>query len=92
MSERTQLVVVNEALSSERHVISGVAQKSILDPLLFLVFVNDLPEKMKELECFAFADHFKVIVKGQDEINLGTNILSKWCEENQMSMNAKKAP
>ena len=87
LSEKKQFLVVNEASSSERH---GVPQGSILGPLLFLVFANDLPENMKELECFAFAADFKVIVKRQDEINLSTNILSKWCEENQMSMNAKK--
>jgi hypothetical protein len=55
LSQRQQFVVINGHSSSLIHILLGVPQGSILGPLLFLVYINDLPNCSKLLS-FLFAD------------------------------------
>ena len=59
LSERRQRFVVNGAHSEWRDITSGIPQGSVLGPILFLIFINDLPKVIKCL-IKLFADDAKL--------------------------------
>ena len=73
---------------------SGVPQSSNLGPLLFLLFINDLPDRITS-EKNLFADDLKLfqrIVSPQDCVKLQHNIdiVVQWCHENRLTLNEDK--
>ena len=94
LSNRRQCVVLNGKKSSWQDVKSGVPQRSILGPLLFLVYVNDLPRSISS-QVFLFADDTKLIrsiCTLADHAQLQTDLdnLTKWCDAWQLNFNATK--
>ena len=61
LNNRKQKVIVNGAQSEWNNVTSGIPQGGVLSPILFVLYINDLPEGM-ESEIFLFADDTKVYI------------------------------
>ena len=92
LSGKLQRVVLNGQTSSWRPVLAGVPQGSILDPLLFLIYINDLPDELKS-NAKLFADDTSLfsIVKDEDEsanaLNYDLSQISKWAFNWKMLFN-----
>ena len=94
LDNREQRVVLNGNFSSWRKVVSGVPQGSVLGPTLFLIYINDLDEKLSS-NVLKFADDTKLIhqIKSpQDMHTLQTDLdtLTDWANEWQMCFNVDK--
>ena len=88
LSDRTQRVRVDGKLSEEVRVTSGVQQGSVLGPLLFLAYVNDIWRNM-ESTIRLFADDcviYRKIIKSEDmdKLKKGLDRLEEWATENEI--------
>ena len=95
LHRRTQYVDLFGHGSSEFEISSGVPQGFHLGPLLFLIFINDLPNFIKFCKLLLFADDTKIFleISTSDDLTLlqdDLNSFSNWCEANYMSLNISK--
>ena len=72
-SDRTMRTNVGGFLSTLRKVVSGVPQGSVLGPLLFVIFINDLHGDLSN-KCKLFADDLKLIVDASNILSINKNI------------------
>ena len=66
LSDRSQYTVVDGTSSGVERVSTGVPQGSILGPLLFTCYINDLPKYSGDVEPFLYADDTALLAKGKD--------------------------
>ena len=89
-------VGASSSLSNERVVTSGVPQGSVLGPLLFLIYINDLPTVVFSSLALLIADDLKLIFNGRAEqeslekLQIDLQALHNWSVQNHLLFNLKK--
>lgn len=91
LENRCQRVKVNGSYSDYNPVVSGIPQGSILGPLLFIIFINDLPECVNSL-CKIFADDTKIYSSSDNQKLLQDDLLAllDWSRKWQLKFNIDK--
>ena len=91
---RSQTVVLNGNNSGELPVSSGVPQGSVLGPILFLLYINDLPDSLQsQVRLFADDTAVYLTVEGQADskkLQGDLNVLQDWEKEWDMEFNPSK--
>ena len=96
LSNRKQRTLVNGIDSDYLDITCGVPQGSVLGPLFFLIYVNDIVNRIGKDNIQLYADDTVIFLEGndylqiQDDLQNLLNIFSYWCNENKLSINADK--
>ena len=96
LSNRYQAVKINNVLSDFEAINMGVPQGSVLGPILYLIYVNELPKISNVFSTFLFADDTTLIFENSDryelfnQCDLCVNAFFSWCCANRLSINISK--
>ena len=94
--DRSQKCEVNGFISKESKITCGIPQGSIIGPLLFLLYINDLPSCLISPKLRMFADDTNITSSGNciDDVEIAVNSdlenLRKWLMANKLSLNVAK--
>ena len=96
LKNRKQFVSVNNSTSNTKEITTGVPQGSVLGPLLFLLYINDLHKSVKHSKTYHFADDTNIMQSNKSLDVLSKNLnkdlksLSQWLKANKLSLNISK--
>ena len=96
LMDRKQYVYFNGESSDLKPITCGVPQGSVLGPLIFLIYINDLPNISNKLKFFLFADDTNIyfesdnLFKLEMVINTELKKLNLWLNINRLSLNISK--
>ena len=96
LTNRRQRCTVNGTSSGELTITCGVPQGSILGPLLFLMYVNDVSTNLLHTKVLLYADDTVIFARHKDEgmahlwVSHDLILLQEWCNRNQLTINLSK--
>ena len=96
LKNRQQYVSLDKTTSSLSTILCGVPQGSILGPLLFIVYINDLNSVSKKLKTLMFADDTNLFHSGKNlieiekEVNAELLYVVEWPQTNLLSLNVSE--
>ena len=91
--KRTQTTEINSFISDKEIVPCGVPQGSVLGPLLFLIFINDIPNSSQKLNFVLFADDTNMLYADkhpkslEETVNKELKNVCKWLHVNKLTLN-----
>ena len=96
LTDRRQKVKIQDCKSEYKEITTGVPQGTILGPLLFILYVNDLLEGMVNHTIMSYADDTVIISSdntwssAQEKMCAYLNHVAKWLAQNKLSLNVDK--
>ena len=96
LSNRKQQTLANNEISTKKDVSIGVPQGSLLGPLLFLIYINDIANLTLSSKFKLYADDIvlytcsKDPVKASSDMQNDLNTITNWCDNNRLTINTGK--
>ena len=96
LKNRKQFVSISNSTSTTKEIITGVPQGSVLGPLLFLLYINDLHRSVKYSKTYPFVDDTNIMQPNKSldvvskNLNKDLKSLSQWLKANKLSLNISK--
>ena len=96
LTSRKQYVKINKSKSTINDIACGVPQDSVLGPLLFILYTNDLPNSLEHTHAILFADDTTIYLNSNninslyENVNKDLNSLYEWFNTNKLSLNISK--
>ena len=96
LSERQQTCVINGRSSNSRFVRCGIPQGTILGPLLFLIYINDLPNCLTYSRARMFADDTNLTYASNNIYDINNKFnedlasVAEWLSANKLTLNQSK--
>ena len=96
LANREQVCDINGSISSPKIIKTGIPQGSILGPLLFLLYINDLPDCLHYTTPCLYADDTQIIASSNDyaelidSLNFDLKNISEWLAKNKLQHHPTK--
>ena len=96
LKERTQNVKIKNCYSKKLIVSNGVVQGTVLGPILFVLYINDLVKYVRKSNVAMFADDTMIYTSGKNVVELcniindDLELLNQWLGDNKLCVNVKK--